>query len=70
MRRVAFLTALAFTLASFIALNGAAASYAGAPASKSLATTQGSPGVPAPLCEKDSPRLCWRDPSTAVQAPR
>ena len=54
MRRSALLPAVvAFALAPFLVLNGAAA----------YAATTSAPGTPAPLCEKVSPNLCWRDPS-------
>jgi hypothetical protein len=62
MRRIAFLIAAACALTATVALNGAAASYAGSPASRLHVTSQAQVTYK-PLCENDSPGLCWRDPS-------
>jgi hypothetical protein len=62
MRRTAFLVAAACALTAVVALNGTAWSYAGAPASGLHAPSQAQVTYK-PLCEKDSPGLCWRDPS-------
>jgi hypothetical protein len=63
MRRLAFLIAATCALAPLVAASSAAPSYAGAHASRSHTAVLGNPPGFAPLCEKDSPNLCWRDPS-------
>jgi hypothetical protein len=62
MRRIAFLVTAACALTAIVAFNGAASSYAGAPASGRHALISAQVTYK-PLCERDSPGLCWRDPS-------
>lgn len=62
MRRLAFLIAASCALALLGAVDSAVPSYAGSHGGRSHSGALNPPGF-APLCEKDSPGLCWRDPS-------
>jgi len=62
MKRITLPIAAIFALAPLLALVGATPSYAAPHASRSHAGVQVAVTY-TPLCEKESPYLCWRDPS-------
>ena len=63
MRRIAFLASAACALAPLLALTGTATSYAGPHAIRPHAAAGPQVAGFQQICEKDSPNLCWRDPS-------
>jgi hypothetical protein len=70
MRRITLSITAICALAPLVALVSAAPSSAASRVSKTTASSsQSSTDTYLPLCEKDSPNYCWRDPSDAGSGP-